>query len=46
MRIPEKNRNMLPFPVITPVYGGRAAVMGPVVQSQTGRNDSGWIFQG
>lgn len=42
MRKPEKNRNMLPFPVITTVYGGHAAVVNPVVQSQTGANDSGW----
>jgi len=41
MRKPENNRNMLPFPVDTPVYGGQAAVLGPVVQSQTDGNNSG-----
>ncbi len=42
MRKPENNRNMLPFPVSTTVYGGHAAAVDPVVQSPTGANDSGW----
>ncbi|KAG1364675.1 hypothetical protein G6F57_023419 [Rhizopus arrhizus] len=41
MRKPENNRNMLPFPVDTPVYGGQAAIIGAVVQPQTGGNNSG-----
>ncbi|MNT11929.1 hypothetical protein D3C72_1468360 [compost metagenome] len=34
MRNPENNRNMLPFPVVGPVYCGLAAAMRPVARSQ------------
>ncbi|MDH1178997.1 hypothetical protein N5C72_12995 [Achromobacter mucicolens] len=40
MRIPENNRNMLPFPVSAPAYGGAAAALRSGVQAQAGGNDS------